>query len=334
MTNNHLQSLNHHQTLAHKLGRLLPSFLFDSMQPLWHRVRDVTLFILKRRGRIWFNWSLWSWIASRPMSDGRYMSIVIRSYRELRRFYQFGHLDKVNVDVSDNMEKLSEDLVFQWMKRISRCEVLYDVGTANGLESFHVFHLHNCKIVMIEPFTPSIETILKTAAYLKHSGKDISKIEVVHAAIDEAERYQRLYMHSGPLPGSTNNSFANLEDYCRGGRQGIPVVTSQWVKSVTLDSLFQVHNLPIATHVKMDVDGFEDRAMRGAQELLKTRHVRSWIIEISEEPNLKEIRALMKAHGYIEVASQDHYPGYKYYCGDHLFMRDDLAEDWRKGLPI
>ena len=80
------------------------------------------------------------------------MEVVVRSYKEMRRFYQFGGYDG--------------DPVFDWMQRIKDCDLVYDVGSANGLEGFFIHHLHGSRIVFVEPFTPSVETILKTIARL------------------------------------------------------------------------------------------------------------------------------------------------------------------------
>lgn len=303
-------------TLAHTASRLLPRPLALWLQPRWHFVRDAALFIVKHNGRFRRDRALGAWIASRPFA-GRRMEVVVRSYKEMRRFYQFGSYEG--------------DPVFDWMQRIDDCDLVYDVGSANGLEGFFIHHLHDSRIVFIEPFTPSVETILKTIAHLDRGDDKDRKFEVVQAGCDESPGYNRLYMHQPPMPGSTMNTFGRLDEYARGGREGEPVFATQWVPSVSLDSLHWDYGLPLPTHVKIDIDGFEDRAMRGAARLLTSGHVRSWAIELNGDDNVAEICALMAKHGYVEVARWEHYPGYEHYTGDHIFVRKDLAEDWPRG---
>lgn len=299
-------------TLAHTLSQVLPNTVAERLKPRWHMVRDIVLFWTRRDGQFRRDRVLGDWIASRPFGHRR-MEVVVRSYKELRRFAHLG------TQIGDP--------VFEWMQRISDCETLYDVGSANGLEGFFVHHLHGSRIVFVEPFTPSVETILKTIARL---GRNES-FEVVHAGCDAAPGYGKLLMHEPPKPGATYNTFADVDAYCRGGRSGAPVTASEWLPSVSLDSLHERPGFPAPTHVKIDVDGFEGRVMRGAAGLLAGGIVKSWAIEINGQQNLSEIGELMKTHGYEEVAAWEHYPGYEHYTGDHIFVRKDLCEDWQKG---
>ncbi len=297
-------------TLAHSLSRVLPEPIAARLKPRWYLLREIAAFWSRRDGRFARDHKLGDWIASRPF-DGRRMEVVVRSYKEFRRFVQFG--------------AQTGDPVFEWMQRITDCDTLYDVGSANGLEGFFVHHLHGSRVVFVEPFTPSVETILKTIARLDRA----ERFEVVHAGCDATPGVGKLLMHEPPKPGATYNTFSDVDAYCRGGRSGVPVTASEWLPSVSLDELHRRPGFPPPTHVKIDVDGFENRVMQGAMDLLASGSVKSWAIEINGQQNLREIGELMKTHGYEEVAAWDHYPGYEHYTGDHIYMRGDLAGSWR-----
>jgi len=302
-------------TLAHSISQLMPGPLARFLRPHWHRLRVRTLFVTRAGGRVTYDKQLGCRIAARRF-DNRWLEVASRSYRELRRFLQFG----------DN----PADVVHLWMHEIRDAKVVYDVGSANGLEGFLIHHLHGAKIIFIEPYTPSIETILKTIArQMRCSGVDGGDFEIVHAGCDSATGYHKYLYHGLPIPGETGNTFSDPDAYCRGGRADMPVTMTQWTASVSLDSLSEQFGLPLATHVKIDIDGFENRAMDGAVNLLKSGNVSSWAIEINGQENLVSIRATMAAHGYVEVATRDHYPGNEHYTGDHIFVRNSDEDYWR-----
>ncbi len=302
-------------SLAHKISTFMPQSVSDWLKPKWHASRELFTLFVKHRGTIRNNRELGCWVVTRPMGD-KTLKAPARSIREFRRIVRFGE----NPD----------DLVFHWINMITDCDVLYDVGAANGHEGLSVQLLHGSHIVYIEMFTPSVETILKGTVLAAQHGAKISDFNVVAAACDQSESYAKVLLHNPPVAGGTFNSFNDLGAYCRGGREDEPVWASQWSASVTIDCLHEKYKIPKPTHVKMDIDGFEDRAIEGAKKTLASRHVHSWIIEIN--PGRKElVDAAMHAHGYEDIANFIHYKG-KDDAEDHLYVRDDLIADYRKRL--
>lgn len=300
-------------TAAHILGRVLPRPIRNFLRPKWHKLRDYALFRTRRNGRLHFDRSIGEWVATRPFA-GRGLAVPVRSYRQFRRYYQFG-------------QNRDRDVVFAWMCRIDDCHVLYDVGSSNGLEGFLVNHLWGSKVVFVEPFTPSVETILKTIVLQGPAKRD--DFEVVQAGCDREMAHRKLYMHHGPIPGANRNSVGTPESYDRGGRQSQSVLCHQWIMTVSLDGLHDQLGLPLPTHVKVDVDGFENQVMAGAARLLREKCVHSWAIELNGRENQKAVTALMNSAGYEAVAEWEHYPGYEHYSGDAIFVRADLVDEYR-----
>ncbi|MEK9660163.1 MAG: hypothetical protein VW644_00235 [Alphaproteobacteria bacterium] len=139
-------------------------------------------------------------------------------------------------------------------------------------------------------------------------------------------------MLPGPLPGANRNSVGKPESYDRGGRQTQPVLCHQWLMTVSLDGLQDTLGLPQPTHIKIDVDGFENHVMIGARRLLAERQVRSWAIELNGVENRESVTALMRDAGYTVVAEWEHYPGFEHYSGDAIFVRDDLVDEYRERM--
>lgn len=269
------------------LARLLPQSIRE-----WVRV----FYLLKKvGGRLRWNGEVAAWVIDRPVGpSSKPMSVVIRSFKEFRRIVQFG--------------SNKEDIVYTWLHAIKDCKTFYDIGSANGLEGFLCHHLHGSKTCFVEPFTASIETIMRNVYLVSKQGADPSLFEVVHAGCDKESHYDKAYMLCVPKAGETQISFSDPASYERRGRVFAPV-TTQWVFGVSIDDLHTTYKIDFPSHIKIDVDGFEHRVIEGATKTLESGRVESWAIEITGDENLAYIDQAMKKYGYVEIARWEHYPG-------------------------
>ena len=299
-------------TIAHGISRCMPTPLARWLQPKWYFLRNIWQFVITQHRRLRYDKDISCWVVRKTIQKTDF-EVPIRSFRELRRVMLFG--------------ENTQDIVYTWLNAIDDCEVLYDIGAANGHEGFTANALHGCTVAFVEIFTPSIESILKGVVLAQQKGADVAKFEVFAAGIDRESRYAKVHLHNPPVAGGTYNTFDDADAYARGGRSEERVWASQWCPAVSIDSLHKVCGLPLPTHVVMDVDGFEDRAIEGAEETLNSGHVRSWMIEISPG-RLEAIENRMSEAGYVEILRYVHYPDIED-CADHLFVRKDLAEEYR-----
>ena len=302
-------------TLAHRISRVTPTPVVRALRPKWHIAREVAKFRFGRGGRLKWVSDLHCWQATIKLPRGT-LYVPVRSYRNLRQITQFGADPK--------------SLVFDWLNAIDDCEMLYDIGASNGYEGMYTHAAHDCHVASVEMFVPSVENILLAFVMTERAGRDMSKIDVMLGACDIEPSYKKLKMHNLPVAGGTRTSFDNVEEYGRGGRGAQPVFASHWSPAVSIDSLHGEFGLPVPSHVKIDVDGFEGRVMRGASETVAARLVRQWIIEVSPERQ-EEIAQLMAQHGYVEIAHHEHYPG-KNDCFDRLYVRDDIVAEAKEAL--
>lgn len=302
--------------VAYALSQILPARVRHRLRPRWRQFQ-VWIDFFRRGGRLHRAHDIAAWVATREMAGGNRLGICVRSYKELRRFHNMGRGD-------------FNDAVWKWLHWIRHGGTLYDVGSANGLEGALAYHLHDLDVVFIEPYTPSIESILKTMSLAAREPGRKGRVEIVHAGCDAEESYSRLLMHSAPIAGETRNTFRDASVYCDADtRVNAPVAMSQWVKGVTLDSLHAIYGLDRATYVKIDVDGYEGRVLRGAAELLAAGTVKSWAIETSGADLMAEVAAVMAQHGYVEAARHEHYPGDPRLTYDFIYVRPELLDDWQ-----
>ena len=302
-------------TIANKIGKLLPEHLYNFLQPKYHFLRAKKM-LLNRGGSYYFNKNYGGWILQLPMPNKKKMIVIARSPKEFKRLAKFGNN--------------SYDLVWKWINWIDKNNVVYDIGSANGLEGFSCSHLRSSSVYFIEPYTPSIETILKTIFIIKEQSKEEKNFEVVHAGCSNKEDYKRLYMHQAPLAGETKNTYGNRNDYDeRAGRSRKEVYASQWVKGITIDSLKRKYKLKPPDYIKIDVDGHEDFVIQGAIKTLKKKCVKSWSIEITGDKRIQYITKIMKQHGYIVADDFNHYPGVSPKTIDRIFIKKKYLNSWK-----
>ena len=268
--------------------------------------------VFKRRIKIKKQFGLWT--ISFPIKNKKPLKLICRSKKELKRISRFG-LNK-------------NDIVWKWLHWLEDAETIYDIGSGSGFEGLLAGHLHDCKVCFVEPYTPSIETILKSVHL--QNGNNTATWEIIHAGCSNNESYSRLSMHKPPEAGETLNSFGNAElNYKDGGKTNRShVVSQQWVKGISIDSLVFKYNLGVPDHVKIDVDGHETFVIDGAKELLNSRKVKSWVIELTLDDTIKNITQLMESFGYTFKDEYNHYPDFKVKTVDRLFVRNDYLTKW------
>ena len=307
-------------TVASKIGKLLPKTLFDYLQPEFHFYRSKSK-LKKRGGTITYNKIYGGWILNIPMPNKKHMIVLARSIKELESAVNFGTNKK--------------NLVWKWLNWIDSKNTLYDVGSANGLEGFSAAHLRFSNVFFIEPYTPSIETILKTIFLTNMKNKSIGKFEVIHAACTEKDDYKRLSMHEEPIPGVIKNTYGDRSGYEeRGGRNRKKVYLDQWTKGISIDSLKYNYKLKAPDYVKIDVDGHETLVIKGAMKTIAKGTVKSWAIEINDQSRINYITKIMKKHGYVVAGDYEHYPGFKPRSIDRIFMKKKYLDSWHNFLNV
>jgi FkbM family methyltransferase len=292
---------------------LLPPGVRRRLSPWWDRLRTIAAFRRVPGQSLSFDRELGSFVATKSI-NGRQGRLAVRSYREFRRWHLLGRDDK--------------DLVMRCLLAGPPIGVFYDVGASNGIYGFAAHSIHRCKVVFVEPYTPSVETILKSAYAYIREGDAQDTFEVVPAAIDAGEGFARLEMHGPPIAGATRNTFADAAVYTGEDRHRFPVSLSQWTKGVSLDALVYDYGLPAPSVLKIDVDGYEALAIRGAGRLIADRAVQLIVVEINSEAARVEIDACLVGNGYKLVCSRRHHDDPNEYVGDWVYARDDAFPQW------
>jgi FkbM family methyltransferase len=148
-----------------------------------------------------------------------------------------------------------------------------DVGANAGFYTL-AFSALAKHVWAVEPFASNIASL---SQHIRINGRD--NVTVIQAAV--ADRQGMVHFQSG---GS--NSVGKLTKD----------ITSLLVPTVTLDGLID-SGVPVPDLVKIDIEGAELDALRGAERLLSMRRT-TWLIALDSPEDQEACRALLKQHGY------------------------------------
>jgi FkbM family methyltransferase len=79
----------------------------------------------------------------------------------------------------------------------------------------------------------------------------------------------------------------------------------QGVMAVSLDDLTGAFGLPFPNHIKVDVDGIEDRIVRGATQTLQDQRLKTFLIEVYMHKNIAEEIKAAFAKTDFELSNAD-----------------------------
>lgn len=130
----------------------------------------------------------------------------------------------------------------------------YDIGAHAGYYTLLVSHLvgPSGRVIALEPLPRNL-TYLRRHLHLNR----VTNVQVIDAAVSDREGETRFRIHPSHAMGHIPLGFNWPEE-------------SITVRTVTLDGLI-ARGAPTPNIVKIDVEGAEDRALIGAQELLKSQ---------------------------------------------------------------
>jgi FkbM family methyltransferase len=180
----------------------------------------------------------------------------------------------------------SDPLLFQMAEELIReGDVVWDIGANVGLFSFAAAALAGTagQVIAVEPDLWLCHLLSLSSSM---SQKRRAPVSVVPAAVSDHLGLARLQIATR---SRSANYLEGVDSQVAGGAR-----TTQWTPVFTLDSL--LGKLPPPNVVKIDVEGMEHRALRGAKELLLSFRPRIWCEVWSR--NQPEVTQLLQDAGY------------------------------------
>lgn len=200
----------------------------------------------------------------------------------------------LRIDYTVLLSSTWEDVERDFVSKLSLEEaggVVIDVGANIGIYSIVLAKSHpRLKVIAVEASPTIFEWLARNCSLNR-----LSNVTLVNAAVSDqdnsvTEFYERDSM-STMLKGF-------LLDFGIGDSEGKEGVTMRQVKTRTLDSIIESANLNGVSLLKLDVEGAEILAMRGAVNSLGQKKIKNMLIEYHSLPNYDQLRVLMERYKY------------------------------------
>lgn len=193
---------------------------------------------------------------------GQQISVGVRSALELWRCRTY---------------ETKEPETLDWIDGFSKNDVMFDVGANIGLYSLYAGK-RGVRVYGFEPEGQNFAGLSNNCLT-----NDLTNVTPYCMALADREYFDLLYVTS-TNPGDSQHNLGAKNPYyqreCRG---------TQGIFASTLDQLCFERGFPIPQHIKIDVDGLEDRILEGAQKVLTHSEFRSLLIEISGYDNTESV---------------------------------------------
>ena len=178
-----------------------------------------------------------------------------------------------------------EPCTLEWIASFAQTDILIDVGANVGMYSIWTAATKQIQVFAFEPEAQNY-ALLNRNILLNNLG---SRIKAYCIALSDQPGLTSLYMQD-LRPGGSNHAVGEALNF---RHKPMKASFEQGCIADTLDRLVASGSVPLPNHIKIDVDGFENKVIAGARDILKNAMIRSLLIETN--PDLPAHRSMIAA---------------------------------------
>lgn len=222
------------------------------------------------------------------------------------------------VDVHSKLDRLrartyatKEPETLEWIELyFQQGDVMYDIGANIGLYGLFAakWLRGQCKVYAFEPEALNYAQLSRNIFLNNLSGIVLPCC----VAVTDRLCFDRFYLNPHNFEkmagnqlssGSALHSFGIAVDY---NGESFQPFHQQGMVGVSLDHLWQVWGLDFPNHIKIDVDGLEEKVIVGGQQTLEDERLKSVLVEICQSKGESNpvLRRLSQA-GFVHVKNFD-----------------------------
>jgi FkbM family methyltransferase len=211
-----------------------------------------------------------------------------------------------------------EPSTIEWLRSIPAGAVLADIGANVGMYSVFAALAREARVYAFEPEAENY-ALLNANIRLNGVGE---RVLAFCAALSDRAGIDKLYLSEALAGGSCHSLGAEVGFDLKPRRAAF----TQGAIALRFDDLVDQGAVPVPAFVKIDVDGFEHKVLRGMEETLRNTQVRSLIVELN--PALAEhveITGFLEGLGFrldpAQVARATRPSGPFTGVAEHVFQR-------------
>ncbi|PCI42182.1 MAG: methyltransferase [Rhodospirillaceae bacterium] len=168
-----------------------------------------------------------------------------------------------------------EPETIEWIDAIDDGEVLFDIGANVGVYTLYAAINKKIKVLAFEPLAANYFLINRNIE--RNNISDVASAYCI--ALNDQDLISNLHIQNTGF-GSAISSFDDPVDY--NGEQ-FSAKFLQGMIGMSLDSFIKKFDPPFPNHLKIDVDGIEDKIIKGAVKTLADPRLKSISIELDAD---------------------------------------------------
>lgn len=177
-----------------------------------------------------------------------------------------------------------------WIDSFRPGSVFFDIGANIGIYSLYCAKKHpRGHVIAVEPHTPNHDRLLENMML-----NELKNMQIYEYAIGSRCRTETFYANSCES-GTSGGQIAEARD--ENGDKFNPAFEER-ILCVTLDFLACITMQP--THIKIDIDGQEERVLCGGVQTLASPILQSVLIELTAASDRAEVVRLFELLGFAE----------------------------------
>jgi FkbM family methyltransferase len=211
-----------------------------------------------------------------------------------------------------------EPWTLEWIAEFKPGDTLVDCGANVGMYTIWAAMTRQTRVYAFEPESQNY-ALLNRNILINKLG---DRVKAYCMGLSDQAGLFDLYMEDMRIGGSCHSVGAALDFR----HQPLNTQFTQGCIAATLDGLVSGGTVPVPTHVKIDVDGFEPKVVSGARTTLQNPAVRSVLIEVNT--NLEDHRAMVREmnamglmHDPAQVRRAERKDGTFKGVAEHVFRR-------------
>ena len=180
-----------------------------------------------------------------------------------------------------------------WIDRMPVAAILWDIGANIGMFSLYAALRKDLTVLAFEPAASSYAAMTRN---IEINGLG-DNLDAYCIAFDDKTSLDRLNMATTEAGSSMHGFAATINAF----DQEIDIAFRQAAIGLSVDEFIRLFDPPRPTHLKIDVDGNEDRIISGAAETLRAGAISSIMVEImgpTDSPRNAAIISLLEQFGF------------------------------------